>query len=171
MSDSRDVAGLSRQDRAELERRLLARKKPAAPAPVVPRRSPDAVVPLSFAQQRLWFLQQLEPDSPAYRLAFAVRLGGVLSVEALTQALSEIVRRHETLRTVFVTVEHQPAQRVQPATPISLDVIDLGGRPGPTRSRKRSGWPASWRPAPSIWSKARCFERPCSALALVSTSS
>ena len=129
MSDSRDVAGLSRQDRAELERRLLARKKPATPAPAVPWRSPDAAVPLSFAQQRLWFLQQLEPDSPAYRLAFAVRLGGALSVEALTQALSEIMRRHETLRTVFVTVEHQPVQRVQPAAPISLDLIDLGGRP------------------------------------------
>ena len=96
MSDSRDVAGLSRQDRAELERRLLARKKPATPAPAVPRRSPDAAVPLSFAQQRLWFLQQLEPDSPAYRLAFAVRLGGALSVEALTQALSE--HEHRTCR-------------------------------------------------------------------------
>jgi amino acid adenylation domain-containing protein/non-ribosomal peptide synthase protein (TIGR01720 family)/FkbM family methyltransferase len=130
MSDSRDVSGLSREDRAELERRLLARRKPRAAANAVPRRSPEATVPLSFAQQRLWFLQQLEPDSPAYRLAFAVRLGGALSVEALTQALDAIVARHETLRTVFVTVDHQPVQRVQPAAPISLDLIDLTAQPG-----------------------------------------
>jgi len=88
----------------------------------VPR---DGNLPLSFAQQRLWFLAQLEPDSCAYNIPAAFRLTGLLNVTALSQSLSEIVRRHEVLRTTFPSVEGQPKQVISLHTPLTLPVIDL----------------------------------------------
>src|SRR6185312_927012 len=82
-------------------------------------------LPLSFAQQRLWFLNQLEPDSEFYNSSKTVRLKGELHVEALERTLSEIVRRHEVLRTRFVDVGGEPRQEVLPAEPIALPVTDL----------------------------------------------
>jgi hypothetical protein len=61
--------------------------------------------PLSFAQQRLWFLTQLEPDNPAYNLPHNLRLTGVLNVNALQQTINAIIARHESLRTTFQTIE------------------------------------------------------------------
>jgi len=86
-------------------------------------------LPLSFAQQRLWLIDQLEPASPAYNLPAALRLRGTLAVPALTAALAEIVRRHEILRTVFRTVDGEPLQVVAPPLPVSLPVVDLSGLP------------------------------------------
>src|SRR5215213_8923981 len=76
--------------------------------PVIPRRVPDAEVPLSFAQQRLWFLDQLQPGSVVYNLPTAVRVSGRLDVVALEKTFSEIVRRHEILRTTFSTSDGSP---------------------------------------------------------------
>jgi len=87
--------------------------------------SRDRHLPLSFAQQRLWFIQQLEPDSYAYNIARAFRINGPLNLATLEQTLSEIVRRHEVLRTTFVAVGGQPVQIVAPAQPLSIPVIDL----------------------------------------------
>ncbi|HET9226708.1 MAG TPA: amino acid adenylation domain-containing protein [Thermoanaerobaculia bacterium] len=84
-------------------------------------------LPLSFAQQRLWFLEQLQPGSPVYNMPVALRLRGELSVPALRASLSEVVRRHESLRTVFVLAEGQPFQRVLAPGAPALGVIDLGG--------------------------------------------
>ena len=80
---------------------------------------------MSFAQQRLWFLDQLEPSGSFYNLPAAVRLRGVLNVAALEQTLSEVVRRHEALRTTFVAVDGEPRQVIEPFTPVTLPVFDV----------------------------------------------
>ena len=82
-------------------------------------------LPLSYAQQRLWFLAQLEPDSPAYNIPFAYRLQGNLNVNALEQSLQEIVHRHEALRTNFLEIDGQPTQIIREAIAWQLTVIDL----------------------------------------------
>jgi amino acid adenylation domain-containing protein len=81
--------------------------------PIVPRPAAD-FVPLSFAQQRLWFLQQLEPESPAYNEAIASRISGQLNLEAFTLAGRELIRRHETLRTRFSVADGQVFQTIDP---------------------------------------------------------
>jgi amino acid adenylation domain-containing protein len=89
-------------------------------------RDPDSSHrPLSFAQERLWFLDQLGPRNAAYNLPYFARLEGPLSVPALALTLSEIVRRHEPLRTTFPSVEGKPAQVVSPAAPLALPEADL----------------------------------------------
>ena len=81
--------------------------------------------PLSYAQQRLWFLERLEPGSPLYICPGAVRLVGRLDVLSLERALNEVIRRHGALRTTFTTVEKQPVQIVHPPQPLQLPVFDL----------------------------------------------
>jgi amino acid adenylation domain-containing protein len=83
-------------------------------------------LPLSFAQQRLWFLDQLEPGSISYNLPVAVRLSGMLNVEAFERSLREIVRRHESLRTTFRTQEGQPVQVIGLVGAFRLLYTDLG---------------------------------------------
>jgi amino acid adenylation domain-containing protein len=80
--------------------------------------------PLSFAQQRLWFLNKLEPGNRAYNISLAVKLSGELDVGVLEQSLNEIIRRHEALRTTFTTVNGQPVQIIAPCLKLSLSVID-----------------------------------------------
>ncbi|REK29491.1 MAG: amino acid adenylation domain-containing protein [Planctomycetota bacterium] len=83
---------------------------------------------LSFAQQRLWFLDQIEPANPAYNIPLALRLRGPLDVEALESALNEIIRRHAVLRAAFDFVDGKPVQRIAPEMRISLPVTDLQDR-------------------------------------------
>jgi amino acid adenylation domain-containing protein len=83
-------------------------------------------VPLSFAQERLWFLAQLEPDNPAHNRPFAVRLTGSLDVRALGRVLGEVLRRHEVLRATFSSENGRPVQAITPAEPLDLPVVDLG---------------------------------------------
>src|SRR6185369_14097054 len=82
-------------------------------------------LPLSFAQERLWFLNQLEPDSPFYNCPAAVRLHGRLDVAAFERTLTEIRRRHEVLRTTFPLVDERPVQIVSPPSDVKLTLIDL----------------------------------------------
>ncbi|HSK79392.1 MAG TPA: amino acid adenylation domain-containing protein, partial [Thermoanaerobaculia bacterium] len=97
---------------------------PAPPLLPVPR---EGALPLSFAQQRLWFIDQLEPGSPLYNMPGALRAEGPLNAAVLARCLGEIVRRHEALRTVFAATEGAPVQVIQPAQPFPLPVVDLSG--------------------------------------------
>jgi amino acid adenylation domain-containing protein len=94
------------------------------PSPLEPRLR-SGPLPLSFAQQRLWFLSQLEPDSSAYNVATALRLGGALDAALLEATFNEIVRRHEVLRTTFTQVDGKPAQIIHAAEWRELPLEDL----------------------------------------------
>src|ERR1700754_3319379 len=96
--------------------------------PVVAVERP-AVVPLSFAQSRMWFIDQLQGPSPIYNMAVALRLGGRLDAEVLGAALADVVGRHESLRTLFPAVEGIPQQVVVPVERVDFgwDVVDAGG--------------------------------------------
>jgi len=82
-------------------------------------------LPLSFGQQRLWYLAQLSPESSVYNLPKALRFTGPLNVPALGQSIGEIVQRHEILRTTFPAVEGQPVQVISSDIPVQLRVMDL----------------------------------------------
>ena len=96
--------------------------------PLVPS-SRDAGLPLSFSQQRMWLLDQLEPGTPTYNISHALRLSGTLDTEALKRSLTEIVSRHEALRTTFAAVDGEPLQVISPAMDTKLPVEDLSGLP------------------------------------------
>ncbi|HVG07839.1 MAG TPA: amino acid adenylation domain-containing protein, partial [Thermoanaerobaculia bacterium] len=106
---------------------------PAPPLSTVPRQGP---LPLSFAQQRLWFIDQLEPGSPLYNIPAALRVEGPLDPEVLALCLGEIVRRHEALRTTFDAAQGVPEQLIQPAVPAVLSVVDLAGLPEHARETR-----------------------------------
>ncbi|HKV09547.1 MAG TPA: condensation domain-containing protein, partial [Thermoanaerobaculia bacterium] len=116
------VAGLA----AAIER--LRGAELAAP-PLVRSARPEQI-PLSFAQERLWFLDRLEPDSPFYNLPLAIEMRGALSVPALAASLGEVVRRHEGLRTSFPRVNGSPVQRIAPTLDVAPPLVDLEGLPG-----------------------------------------
>ncbi|WP_216847005.1 condensation domain-containing protein, partial [Granulicella sp. L60] len=90
---------------------VLERAVPVQLPPILPA-ARSASLPLSFAQQRLWFLAQMEGASEAYHIPFGLRLKGDLNGAALRQALDRIVGRHEALRTTFIFVDEQPVQRI-----------------------------------------------------------
>ncbi|MCP4660733.1 MAG: amino acid adenylation domain-containing protein, partial [bacterium] len=90
-------------------------------------------VPLSFAQQRLWFLDRLQPGSPRYNIPTVLRLKGRLDRRALTLALSEIVRRHEVLRTRYPAVDGVPVQTIEPMAELPLVLVDLDRLPASQR--------------------------------------
>src|SRR5678816_666201 len=94
-------SGLSPAQRAVLEQRLTGRVQSAAATHAIARRRPGPWAPLSFAQQRLWFLDQLVPGSSFYNIPVAVRIPRSLDTEIVALCLNESVRRHESLRTVF----------------------------------------------------------------------
>ncbi|MBT5890779.1 MAG: amino acid adenylation domain-containing protein, partial [Chromatiales bacterium] len=83
-------------------------------------------LPLSYAQQRLWFLDQLEPGNPVYNLPWSIRLTGTLDAAALEAAIGDMVIRHETLRTTFVSGEDEPEQIIHPSLSIPLEQITAG---------------------------------------------
>src|SRR5215471_2399699 len=121
----KSTEALSQKKRALLE--LLLKEKRAS-APVtnkIPRRPPAPYAPLSFAQEQMWFLDQLNPGSSYYNLPVSIRFKGKLDVGALGLSLSEILRRHEVLRATYDVVEGKLAQIVHDAAPQPLPIVDL----------------------------------------------
>ncbi|HEY2740442.1 MAG TPA: condensation domain-containing protein, partial [Thermoanaerobaculia bacterium] len=113
---------------------LVERSAESASRSTVPplvRVSREKPLVLSFAQQRLWFLDQLDPGNPVYNIPVAVELAGRLDVAALAAALGEVVRRHEALRTTFRLVAGEPVQVVAAHAAPALPLIDLAGLPDP----------------------------------------
>ena len=104
-------------------------------APAIAPAPRDRPLPLSFAQERLWFLAQLEPESQVYNVPMPVEMAGALDLAALERALTELVRRHEPLRTVFEETDAGPVQKILPAEDVHLPVVDLTNRP---ESERRS---------------------------------
>jgi amino acid adenylation domain-containing protein len=92
--------------------------------PIAPTRR-DHPLPLSFAQQRLWFLDQLEPDTPLYNAPWTIRIKGALNPDALTGALNELVRRHEVFRTTFTSIDGHPFQVIAPELKLAVPTIDI----------------------------------------------
>jgi hypothetical protein len=113
------VAGLT--ERVE----SLQRQREGLSAPPITPVSRDRTLPLSFAQLRLWFLDQLEPQNPLYNVPYIVRLRGPLEIEILRKSLQEIVRRHEVLRTTFQTVEDHPVQAIAAELQLPFEQVDL----------------------------------------------
>jgi hypothetical protein len=93
--------------------------------PEISRVPREGELPLSFAQQRMWFFEQLSSGTSAFNIALGVRLKGELNVAALEQTLGEIMRRHEGLRTIFPARDDQPVQIIQPSTKFRLPLVDL----------------------------------------------
>ncbi|UCD34813.1 MAG: amino acid adenylation domain-containing protein [Nitrospiraceae bacterium] len=106
---------------------LSAKQRQSAPPIVAVAR--EGRLPLSFAQERLWFLGQLDPHSAAYNIPLVLRLTGQLNVTAMEKGLGEILRRHEVLRTTFITENDQPSQRIGPAGAFLLWQVDLSEMP------------------------------------------
>jgi amino acid adenylation domain-containing protein len=105
------------------------------PTPPLPARPRAATEPLSFAQQRLWFFDQMQPGNPFYNIPVSIHLAGVLDIEALERSFGEIVRRHEALRTTFISAEGQPAQVIGKPRPVRVPVVELSGMAADERER------------------------------------
>ncbi len=112
----------------------------------IPRRQGDGPAPLSFAQERLWFLDRLEPGSNAYNVSGNLRLHGPLDLGVLTASLDGLVARHEALRTVFAAGEDGPVQVVAPALRVLLPPVDLQALPDRVAEARRLGREEFGRP-------------------------
>jgi amino acid adenylation domain-containing protein len=128
--DEPTVAGLAQVIEAEMRAGQETPELPLLPAP-----RGDAL-PLSYAQQRLWFLNQLMPESTAYHLPIALRLRGPLNVAALEQSLNGVIRRHEAMRTVFAVTGGEPEQIINPFQYAPLSLVDLSSLPERERAAR-----------------------------------
>jgi hypothetical protein len=131
------LEGLSAAQRRLLERRLAERRRgsPAGDLAPVPGEGP---FPLSFAQERFWFLERLDPGNPAHHLPGSARFTGPLDAGAFKAALELVVERHAVLRSVYEDGPDGPVQRVLPAGSLALEPVDLRGLPPSEREGERA---------------------------------
>ncbi|MBD2166658.1 condensation protein [Calothrix membranacea FACHB-236] len=127
MSDlSQRIAGLSPEKLKLLAQRLNQKKgQNLSIIQIKPQSQENNTFPLSFSQQRLWFLDQLQPGNPALNICQFMRLSGWLNVPALEQSFQEVVKRHEALRTTFTIVDGQPLQVISPASVFTIQLVNL----------------------------------------------
>jgi len=134
---SKPTSKLSPERLALLELLLEEEGTDSSPTPKIPRRKEANSCPLSFAQERIWFFEQLEPGTAVYNIANAVRIEGPLDLDALCEALNQILRRHESLRTRFVTRQGQPRQLIIDDVGFALSFTDLSAWPDPLSQAQR----------------------------------
>jgi amino acid adenylation domain-containing protein len=142
-----DVTEFSEEQRKLLAYLLEEEGEEFVPRPAVVPRPPLESIPLSFEQQRLWFLWRLEPDTPFYNISLPLRLRGWLAVPHLERAVNDVVRRHEILRTVFAETEQEPTQVVNPFVYRPLTVLDLSHDAEREASARRLAAEDAARPA------------------------
>jgi amino acid adenylation domain-containing protein len=130
MFESPTVAGLAAYIQAELK----AQQMPARPP--IPVTDHDNDLPLSFAQERMWYIDHLWADITTYNLLYGMRVKGPLDVDALQWSLTEIIRRHKILRTIYPTVSGSVRQRILPELSLELPLIDLQHRPAVEQAAK-----------------------------------
>ena len=126
-------AALSEEQRQRLARRLVRARDVGARVQIARQPRNGATFPLSFAQQRIWFLNQLAPLNSAFNIGQSIRLRGPFDLDALTGSLAEIVRRHDSLRTTFESVDGVPRQRIAPHLDVPLALCDLEDLPAGQR--------------------------------------
>src|SRR5215212_5654044 len=124
-STSRGAFELSAKRRALLEALLSEQGINSAGTERIHRRDAGGPAPLSFAQQRLWFFDQFEPGSPAYNLVSSVLLQGKLDTVALERSFTEVIRRHEALRTTFDVRDNEVVQIIAPPEPLHLQLVNI----------------------------------------------
>ncbi|HVG07325.1 MAG TPA: amino acid adenylation domain-containing protein [Thermoanaerobaculia bacterium] len=132
--------------------RLAVRLETAAETclPPISRAPRDRPLPLSYPQRRLWFLDRLEPGLPVYNVPLFYRISGPLDVPALESSLTELVRRHEVLRTVFEVMDGEPVQVVLPAAEITLPMIDVRAEEAERRLREEARRPFDLQRGPLV---------------------
>lgn len=124
---------LSAAKQALLEKKLRGRLGSGSTGGVIPKK-PAGAAPLSFSQQRLWFLKQLDNDNFSYNIPTALHLRGELDISVLTQAVNEVIRRHEILRTTFEIYDGQATQKIAPELRIDIAIQNLSQLPEANRA-------------------------------------
>ena len=120
-----NISSLSTEQRVALESRLLQKIQNTTKLPTPARAAESKLKPLSFAQQSLWFVQALQPDSAAYNIPQAMRLRGPLDIVSLQKTFAAILQRHEILRTRFVLTDDEPMQEAMELKSFMLPLVDL----------------------------------------------
>lgn len=109
----------------EKKKFLMDRLKRNNPKNIMKKRRESDLPVLSFAQQRLWFFDQLEPGSSTYNMPFLLKIEGDFDINVFEKSLNEIIQRHEILRTTFLLMDEQPIQIVNPNLSIQVKYVDL----------------------------------------------
>ena len=126
---TRRKASLSDARRALLLKRIQGKRTGGTPDNAIEKRAQDGALPLSYAQQRVWFLQLLHPQNQAYNMSEAWRIKGPLQLDSLREALRSVVRRHASLRTCFTVRDEEPWQLVEHAVEINVSLTDISHLP------------------------------------------
>jgi len=137
MSDLTErIAALSPEQRALFAAKLKKRGLSTPQPDVIPRRKQQNYNRLSFDQERIWIVDQMEPGNPAYNIFSVSHLSGRLDTSLMERAFNEVVRRHEVLRTTFTAIDGEPRQVISPSVFIPLELVDLRAMPADERERE-----------------------------------